>query len=440
MIVRAVMVPLTYRQLKSMQEMQRIAPQLQALKEKYKEDKQRQQQEMMKLYQEHGVNPFASCLPLLLQLPVFISLFYMLRSDLKLDICGKQLEQHFHVFTLWAAAENPGEGAGGETGCNQVAPGSAKFLFIPDITAKATGIVLIVLILMYVGSQISSTLVATATADPNQRRLVLLLPLVFVAILYRYPAGLLVYWITSNTWTIGQQLLIRRHMGATPAPPGGAPGSDVASPNGKADAPRGKPAPQPALAGVGSGGGTASTPAAAAAQEEEKVREEAMSGDQANELELTDDELQPAEMLEELLEEIVDGLGLDAEIEVEEGEGVLAGRVVGDDVGLFIGRRGQTIDAVQHLAQRIVFPEGPSAVRVAIDADGYRERRAEGLRAEADEAAEQALRSGRAVELDPMPASERRIVHEHLRDHPGVETHSEGDEPDRYLIVTPRGA
>ena len=87
-IVRAVMVPLTYRQLKSMQEMQRIAPQLQALKQKYKDDKQRQQQEMMKLYQEHGVNPFASCLPLLLQLPVFISLFYMLRSDLKLDICG----------------------------------------------------------------------------------------------------------------------------------------------------------------------------------------------------------------------------------------------------------------------------------------------------------------------------------------------------------------
>ncbi|HXW58557.1 MAG TPA: YidC/Oxa1 family membrane protein insertase [Solirubrobacteraceae bacterium] len=258
-IVRAVMVPLTYRQLKSMQEMQRIAPQLQALKEKYKDDKQRQQQEMMKLYQEHGVNPFASCLPLLLQLPVFISLFYMLRTDLKLDICGPALHRYFHV--------PPGQPIPAKelaaTGCNQVAPGSAKFLFIPDITAKATGIVLIVLILMYVGSQVASTLVATATADPNQRRLVLLLPLVFVAILYRYPAGLLVYWITSNTWTIGQQLLIRRHMGAAPAAPGGGarggPGTGP-SPNGKPDAPRGKPSPQPALAGVGSGGGTPSTP------------------------------------------------------------------------------------------------------------------------------------------------------------------------------------
>ncbi len=92
-----------------------------------------------------------------------------------------------------------------ETGCNVVAPGSAKFLFIPDITEKATGIALIVLILLYVGSQLGSTLVATATADPNQRRIMLLLPVVFVVILYRYPAGLLVYWITTNLWTVGQQ-------------------------------------------------------------------------------------------------------------------------------------------------------------------------------------------------------------------------------------------
>jgi spoIIIJ-associated protein len=133
------------------------------------------------------------------------------------------------------------------------------------------------------------------------------------------------------------------------------------------------------------------------------------------------------------------GLGLDVEVEVEERAGVLSGRVVGDDVGLFIGRRGQTIDAVQHLAQRIVFPEGPSSTRVEIDADDYRERRAELLRADADDAADEALREGRAVELDPMPASERRIVHEHLRERGGVETHSEGDEPDRYLVVAPAG-
>jgi spoIIIJ-associated protein len=152
---------------------------------------------------------------------------------------------------------------------------------------------------------------------------------------------------------------------------------------------------------------------------------------------LEGEETPPAETLEDLLDEIADDLGLDVEIEVDELDGLLTGRLRGDDVGLFIGRRGQTIDAVQHLAQRIVFRDGPSDVRVVIDADGYRERRAEALRADADDAADEALRSGRPVELDPMPASERRVVHEHLRDRGDVETHSEGDEPSRYLVVSP---
>ena len=96
-LIRAVLVPLTFRQLKSMQEMQRLAPQITALKEKYKEDKQRQQQELMKFYQENKINPLASCLPLLMQLPVFISLFYMLRTDLKKHICGPALEAHYRT-------------------------------------------------------------------------------------------------------------------------------------------------------------------------------------------------------------------------------------------------------------------------------------------------------------------------------------------------------
>lgn len=148
-----------------------------------------------------------------------------------------------------------------------------------------------------------------------------------------------------------------------------------------------------------------------------------------------DDEAAAA--LEDLLAEIADGLGLDVEIEIDETEGVLRGCLQGDHVGLFIGRRGQTIDAVQHLAQRIVFPGGPSQVRVVIDADGYRARRAESLREDADDAADEALRSGSPVELEPMPASERRVVHEHLRERGDVETHSEGEEPDRYLVVSP---
>ena len=253
-LIRAILVPLTFRQLKSMQEMQRLAPQIQALKEKYKEDKQRQQQEIMKFYQEHKINPLASCLPLVLQIPVFISLFYMLRTDLKLDICGSQLRSYYSTKLGHLIAHNsqipqskvhlPGgtvvKGLS-EINCQMVAPHSAKFLFLPDITNKATGAALIVLIVLYVGSQLASTLVATATADPTQRRLMLLLPVVFVVILYRYPAGLLVYWITSNLWTIGQQYLIKRRM---PPPPRVEPAKSPA--NGKAQRTL-----KPALAGGG---------------------------------------------------------------------------------------------------------------------------------------------------------------------------------------------
>lgn len=150
------------------------------------------------------------------------------------------------------------------------------------------------------------------------------------------------------------------------------------------------------------------------------------------------DELSPSEALEELLEEIADRLGLDVDITVREDGGVLTGTLAGDELGLFIGRHGQTIDAVQHLAQRIVFPDGPAATRVVIDADGYRERRADALRAEADEAADDAIRLDESVELESLPSFERRIVHEYLRERGDVETHSEGDEPDRFLVISPR--
>jgi YidC/Oxa1 family membrane protein insertase len=246
-LIRAILVPLTYKQLKSMQEMQRLAPEISKLKEKYKEDKQRQQQEIMKFYQEHKINPLASCLPLLLQLPVFVSLFYMLRTDLKKHICGPALTAH-HIITSKAIEKAT---------CTQVDPHShaAKFLFIPDITSKATGVVLVVLIVLYVGSQLASTFIATATADPNQRRLMLLLPIVFVVILYRYPAGLLVYWITTNLWTVAQQYLIRRRLPPPERPVGTSNGKPTRSfRQAIADAAGGAtPQPQPEVAGATSG-------------------------------------------------------------------------------------------------------------------------------------------------------------------------------------------
>jgi len=114
------------------------------------------------------------------------------------------------------------------------------------------------------------------------------------------------------------------------------------------------------------------------------------------------------------------------------------GTVNGDDLGLFIGRHGQTIDAVQHLAQRTAGPrQGADARRIVIDAEGYRERREQMLQRQADQAAEDALRMARPVALDAMTASERRLVHEYLREHGAVQTYSEGDEPDRHLVVAP---
>src|SRR3954469_13935205 len=142
----------------------------------------------------------------------------------------------------------------------------------------------------------------------------------------------------------------------------------------------------------------------------------------------------------ELLELLVDTLDLEAEVEVRREDDTVTGALVGDELGLFIGRHGQTIEAVQHLAQRIAFRGRPSEVRVVIDAAGYRDRRASALRREADDAAESAVQGKRPVALDAMTASERKLVHEYLRERGDVETYSEGDEPDRHLVVAPLGS
>jgi YidC/Oxa1 family membrane protein insertase len=181
-VTRAVLIPLTYKQLKGMRALQALQPQIKELQEKYKNDKQRMQQEMMRFYKENKVNPLASCLPLLAQFPVFISLFFVLRHELPDDI-----------------------------GCEAGHCGSeASFLFIHDLTAKATGGELITLIVLYVGTQLISSMVMMITADKSQRTMMMLLPFIFVPFILNFPAGLILYWITTNIWTIGQQLVIKQ--------------------------------------------------------------------------------------------------------------------------------------------------------------------------------------------------------------------------------------
>ena len=147
-----------------------------------------------------------------------------------------------------------------------------------------------------------------------------------------------------------------------------------------------------------------------------------------------------ADRVRDLLEHINDALGLDADVVVEEDGRNIRGVLEGDDLGLFIGRHGTTIDAVQHLAFKTATRDVPpsAGIRVVVDAAGYRERRELALQRQADEAAEDAVRSGRPVALDAMSATERKVVHEYLKDRDDVETYSEGTEPDRHLVVAPR--
>jgi YidC/Oxa1 family membrane protein insertase len=208
-VTRALLIPLTYKQLKGMRAMQALQPQIKELQEKYKNDKQRMQQEMMRFYKENKVNPLASCLPLLAQLPVFITLFYVLRHELPPDM-----------------------------GCPQAghcAAYGAEFFFIDDLTGKATGAELITLLILYVGTQLVSGMVMAVTADKSQRMMMFALPLIFVPFILSFPAGLILYWITTNFWTIGQQLVIKQII----------PPPVVATPEGAAALKEAKPPPPP---------------------------------------------------------------------------------------------------------------------------------------------------------------------------------------------------
>jgi len=178
-VIRLAILPLTFKGVVGMQQMQRLQPEIKKLQERYKDDRQRMQQETMRLYKEHKVNPLGSCLPLALQIPFFIALFYLLR--------GEAFNQDIHAI-----------------------PGAERFLFIPDLGDPATGWVLAVLVVLYIGTQLGASLVSLATADKTQKRIFLALPFVFVLFILNFPTGLIVYWITTNLWTVGQQLLVKK--------------------------------------------------------------------------------------------------------------------------------------------------------------------------------------------------------------------------------------
>jgi YidC/Oxa1 family membrane protein insertase len=209
-----------------MQSLQKHAPEMKEIQRKYKGDRQKMNEEMMKFYRENKINPAASCLPLLAQAPVFISLYLVLRNFSK-----------------------------------HVPPGSdlSWLHFVPDITAKAnSGWYGYVLLATYAASQVFSTYFMSQAMDKLQRRLMMILPLVFITVIANFPIGLVIYWVTTNLWTVGQGLVTRRLVPKTPPAPLSGPkrssrtpspsSDDGSSGNGVKTAPEPKSAPEPAPA------------------------------------------------------------------------------------------------------------------------------------------------------------------------------------------------
>ena len=180
MLVRLALVPVLVRQLRAQRELAAHLPELRRLQAKHRDDRERQQRELRAYYDEHGVNPLAPFVPLLVQIPVVVSLYYVMRADAR-------------------------SGLFGDTG----------FLFIPHLGARPHGLVLLALVVAYVAAQAASSLIATRRMHAGQRTLLLGLPLLFAAIVPRVPAGLAVYWVTTALWTLGQQLVVAR---VAPAP------------------------------------------------------------------------------------------------------------------------------------------------------------------------------------------------------------------------------
>jgi YidC/Oxa1 family membrane protein insertase len=190
LMVRIVILPLTIKQIRSMQRLQIHAPELKAIQQKYKHDKQKMNEEVMKFYRENNVNPLASCLPIVLQIPIFFALFYVLKDFEK------------EVFPQYPDSD---------LGWLNIVPNITQ-----DISTHWSGWLLLV---VYVASQLASTYFMSSTMDPRQRYIFLALPFLFIFFVINFPVGLMLYWSTTNLWTVGQGLVTRRLVPKPQPPP-----------------------------------------------------------------------------------------------------------------------------------------------------------------------------------------------------------------------------
>ncbi len=187
-IVRILLVPVALRQIHSMQSLQLHAPEMKAIQQRYKDNRQKQSEELMKFYKENKINPYAACLPIVFQIPIFIALFFVLRDF------DSEIFPRFPESTL-------------------------EWLNLVDITADTQDGWGPLLLVVYVASQLTSTwLMSTQMQSTAQRVMIMVLPIVFIPFILSFPSGLMIYWLTTNLWTTGQGLVTRRQM-PKPAPP-----------------------------------------------------------------------------------------------------------------------------------------------------------------------------------------------------------------------------
>ena len=188
-MVRMLLVPVAVRQIHSMQSLQIHAPEMKAIQQRYKSDRQKQSEELMKFYKENKINPYASCLPIVFQIPIFISLFYVLKDFEK------------EIFPQFPSS-------------------SLEWIGLVDITEPTKDGWGPVLIAVYVASQLTSTwLMSTSMQSQAQRIMIMVLPIVFLPFILSFPSGLMIYWLTTNLWTTGQGIVTRRLMPKPTAPP-----------------------------------------------------------------------------------------------------------------------------------------------------------------------------------------------------------------------------
>ena len=188
-IVRILLVPVAIRQIHSMQSLQIHAPEMKAIQQRYKADRQKQSEELMKFYKENKINPYASCLPIVFQIPIFISLFFVLKDAEK------------EIF-------------------NGFSDSALQWLGLVNITEPVKDGWGPVLIAVYVASQLTSTyLMSTSMQSKAQRYMIMILPIAFLPFILRFPSGLMIYWLTTNLWTTGQGIITRRQMPRPAVPP-----------------------------------------------------------------------------------------------------------------------------------------------------------------------------------------------------------------------------